>query len=363
MPIKTEDAHKFEQIYAQLVQMFSPENYKIGERVPSEREVAAQLRVNVRTVRRAFQDLILGGVVEKRIGSGTYLKAFPHIRWEDKPVNVVISNDYGQQGRLMIRSLLPEIAAEKNHLFRMIYADDEELDKIIHSAIALEQSSILCLLNLDRAAAVFERPDLFVVLSNRSFTRGIPSVVCDDRLGIRQLVEHLRKSGHRRIALLRPRKIIGDGLVTFQVEAWREAMGEDFDPALELSLGEKGDDIIRSAYECVKAGLAGVSCSAIICTVDELMYGAMAAIREAGFCIPEDIAVASIGNTSLAEFADPPVTSCDPSIAEHLRAAFDLLDHNHAHQDSLILSKEISPELIVRGSTMNSEKRRISDQL
>ena len=362
MPVKTEESRKYEQIYAQLVQMFSSGNCKIGERVPSEREVAARLGVNVRTVRRAFRDLILGGVVEKRVGSGTYLKAFPHIRWEDKPVNVVISNDYDQQGRRMIRCLLPEIAAEKKHLFRMIYADDDELDKIVHSAIALEQSSILCLLNLDRAAAVFERPDLFVVLSSRSFTRGIPCVVCDDRLGIRQLVEHLRESGHRRIALLRPGEAFGDGLVTFQAEAWREAMGEDFDPALELSFEGKRDDGIRSAYECVKAGLARISCSAVICTADELMYGAMAAIREAGFRIPEDMAVASIGNTPLAEFAEPPVTSCDPSIAEHLRAAFDLLDHNHAHPDSPIVSKVIPPELIVRGSTAKSAGRQICNQ-
>ena len=63
------------------------------------------------------------------------------------------------------------------------------------------------------------------------------------------------------------------------------------------------------------------------------------------------IAIASIGNSPLAEFAAPPVTSCDPSFAEHLRAAFDLLEYNYNHPDALETSRLIQPEIIIRKST------------
>ena len=66
MTLNSDDFCKHGQIYAQLLESFSSGKYKIGERVPSEREVAAALQVNIRTVRRAFRDLILGGIVEKK---------------------------------------------------------------------------------------------------------------------------------------------------------------------------------------------------------------------------------------------------------------------------------------------------------
>ena len=351
MTLNSDDFCKHGQIYAQLLESFSSGKYKIGERVPSEREVAAALQVNIRTVRRAFRDLILGGIVEKKVGSGTYLKAFPHIAWEKKPVNVIISNDYAPQGRRMIEHLLPEIAAEKGRSVRLINVAEKEVDKILRSAIALEQSSILCLINLDDARAVFENPKLFAAISNNSSLRGVPCVMCDDRKGITKLVRHLQNDGHRRIALVKQCSKFGDGVSSLQAEAWREALGRDFDPELEISLPETRDDYIRSAYSTVREKIAGINFSAMICTIDELMYGAMAAIRESGKRIPEDIAIASIGNSPLAEFAAPPVTSCDPSFAEHLRAAFDLLKYNYNHPDALETSRLIQPEIIIRKST------------
>ena len=348
---KREDVCKYNLIYETLCKEFSPNRFRIGERVPSEREMAQRLQVNVRTVRRAFRDLTLGGIVEKKVGSGTYLKNFPDSCWEQKPVNVVMSRSYDPEIRSMIEQLLPAVAAEKGHAFRLVTASESELDKILRSYIRLDQGAILALFSLDGAEAVLERPDLFVMLSSQSFKKGVPCVQCDDTCGISLLMEHLHGLGHRRIAFLGSDSKAGDGLAGLQAEVWKKLMGKDFDPDLKIGLDAKPENYIRASYLEVREQLRKTSFSAILCTTDTLMYGAMAALRAASMRIPEDVSVVSIGNTPLAEFACPPVTSCDPCLDAHFRAAFELLDWNHAHRGQLETLRLIKPKLIVRNST------------
>ena len=64
---------KFQSVYDYLVRGIESGFYRPETRLPSERKLAEKLNVNVATVRRAFRDLITSGVVEKRIGDGTYL--------------------------------------------------------------------------------------------------------------------------------------------------------------------------------------------------------------------------------------------------------------------------------------------------
>ena len=94
----------------------------------------------------------------------------------------------------------------------------------------------------------------------------------------------------------------------------------------------------------------------LIALTDEAMFGAMAAIQQTGLTVPDDIAVASIGNTILARYSNPPVTSINPDIAGHIRAAVEMLDNNRLYPGSPELLRLAKPRLIVReSSTPNRE--------
>lgn len=353
---KNEDACKYRLVYDALIREFSAGHCMIGKRVPSEREMASRLQVNIRTVRRAFRDLTLGGIVEKKVGSGTYLKHYPDSSWEKKPVNIILSSSYDPQVRRLVEQMLPAISEEKGHSFRLIDAAETELEKLLESCISLDQGTILGLPSLSGAEAVMKKPELFVMLSSQSYKKGIPCVQCDDTCGINLLMDHLHGLGHRRIAFLGLDEKSGDGLADLQAAVWGNLMGDNFDPDLKIRLTKNVGNSIRAACLAVRKQLRTTSFSAILCATDELMYGAMAAIREAGLSIPRDVSVISIGNTPLAEFAFPPVTSCDPCLAGHLRAAFELLDWNHAHPEKLETLRLIRPEIVYRKSTAKLHK-------
>ena len=60
------------QIHNQIRKMIEQEVWKIGERIPSERDLAIQFSVSRMTLRQAVQTLVDEGILERKVGSGSY---------------------------------------------------------------------------------------------------------------------------------------------------------------------------------------------------------------------------------------------------------------------------------------------------
>jgi GntR family transcriptional regulator len=63
------------QICAGLRLAVATQRLRAGDRLPSARDLAGELRVNFHTVRKAFADLEAEGVLETRRGLGTFVAA------------------------------------------------------------------------------------------------------------------------------------------------------------------------------------------------------------------------------------------------------------------------------------------------
>lgn len=72
--IKKTTAH--ELVYEQMKNAILNQHWNVGERLPSEPALAEKFGVNRMTVRMAIQKLNALGIVETRIGDGTYVKNF-----------------------------------------------------------------------------------------------------------------------------------------------------------------------------------------------------------------------------------------------------------------------------------------------
>src|SRR5437870_519626 len=68
---------KHRQIYRALAREIETGRFGRGERLPSEAQLVRQFGASRITVGRAVRDLQLAGLVERRAGSGTYVKAAP----------------------------------------------------------------------------------------------------------------------------------------------------------------------------------------------------------------------------------------------------------------------------------------------
>src|SRR3954464_15426737 len=78
MPIATVETRRlYQQIAAQLSALIASGEFAVGQRLPSERELAAQLGVSRPSLREALIALELEGLVEVRVGAGIWVTAAP----------------------------------------------------------------------------------------------------------------------------------------------------------------------------------------------------------------------------------------------------------------------------------------------
>jgi len=355
----TKGKWKHQQVYDRLVNILTTHPYKVGDRLPSERDFAAELNVNVLTVRRAFRDLIAADFVTKRVGSGTYLNREITRDWTDHAVNLVIDAGCNGAVQRLFAQYGPEIAEKHRREYRFVHTNASTVREFVRSCVQYRQPTVFCGTlpsYRDFADDIAGSPELFVSVGALSSGDVLPAVIGADAIGIDMLMVHLQKRGHRRIAFITSGAAAEVGnpasIRAIQKTAWMTRLGDAYDPSLYCSLNmtQYSGDQIAGSYAEIRRILPDRDFSAAICSTDEIMYGVMAALREAGRRIPEDVSIVSIGNTNLSRFANPPVTGVDLNLKGHLDEAFSLLMANLEHPERMEMLRTIKPVLIERES-------------
>ncbi|MFD1716933.1 LacI family DNA-binding transcriptional regulator [Georgenia deserti] len=184
------------------------------------------------------------------------------------------------------------------------------------------------------------------------------SVVPDDATGMRQIVDHLRTLGHRRLAYVggredqRSSKVRHEATQTAAAEQGMELVGPP-------RFGEWSERWGRHAVDMLVAdGLLGPESAepvdAVVFASDQLARGGTDRLRERGLRIPEDVAVTGYDDWQVMSLASrPPLTTVDMRLetlgqraAELLLAA---LDGEPLHGTEML-----APRLVVRESTLGT---------
>lgn len=190
-----------------------------------------------------------------------------------------------------------------------------------------------------------------VVLVNRATDdESLPSVVADDRDGMRQAVEHLVELGHRRIAHLSGSLELSTG--AGRLRGFTEALsglGLEADPALTpVARAYTEAEGARVTRELL-AATEGVT--AIVAGNDLLALGCLDALRDAGLECPRDVSLVGFNDMDWLDRLSPPLTTVHvPHYRLGAEAAGLLLDRL-AGRESAPRHLVLPCHLVVRGST------------
>jgi GntR family transcriptional regulator len=102
----TQNAALYLQVEATLKEMIEGLSYSPGDQIPSERELSEQLGVSRMTVRRAIENLIRRGLLERRSTSGTFVRQPQVYRRVGKDVAVGITQLLREEGAVAGSKLL-----------------------------------------------------------------------------------------------------------------------------------------------------------------------------------------------------------------------------------------------------------------
>lgn len=304
----------FAQLRQQITWLIASGKLKQNDRLPTIRELAEQLGVNMHTIRQAYHSLEDDGLVETRPSRGTRVKAFELGKLgstgsasPSHTIGVLIPNIFTFYDPFI--SGVEEIARRQGYMIIVcITRDSAELTS--QSAQQLVAKKVDGIIVASPVANVFrtvssDGPPIVYVDSPQFPTH---TILLDLEnagfLATRHLIEH----GHKRIAF-----------ITAPL-AWPNFYDayKGYQRALAASsLDLEPDSVIETPAFSLEDGyhaglrLLGMNKppNAIFVSGDLMAAGVIRALKENGKRIPEDFAVVSKDNIELAALMDPALTT------------------------------------------------------
>lgn len=312
---------KYQRVFSALRRDIQSGRLGRGDRLPSEADLVRQFGASRITVGRAVRDLQLAGLVERRAGSGTYVKAqlattglsfgllIPDLGDTEifEPIcQGMMASPLAREHALLWGSLSGAGTTKAEEAWRLCR---QYIDRRVSGVFfaPLELTSSEDDVN-PRIARALDEANIPVVLLDRTVARyprrGHHDLVgIDNRRAGYVITEHLLRLGARRVAF------VGVPNAAATVDAreagYREALfstGHPVDPALARRLDP--DDAAAVGDLLDRAGP-----DAIVCANDRTAARLMRTIQRLDRRIPADIRLAGIDDAHFASLLPVPLTT------------------------------------------------------
>ncbi|MEQ9637716.1 MAG: GntR family transcriptional regulator [Devosia marina] len=345
-----------------LIERIDAGVYPRGEAVPSERQLVEELGLSRTTVRRAIDDLVHRGRLERQPGRGTFVPGALQATTITAPVKKVVavvvptfSNPYYGE---MVNGI--ETEARRFDLRLMVSQSDYSVtteDRVLDQC-ASDPSICGALIVPDSTDRGTRGMQKFLHVGKPAvyIGRWPKDVACDGvridyRMAAQQAVEHLVGLGHRRIAYIEglpnlpgfsPVDGYYDVLRAHKIPA-RPELVRVYDQPSEVTGRKAVLDLVAE----------GVEFSAIFARNDITAMGVLQGLREAALRTPQDVSVVSIANSLWARTMEPPLTSVNSHPFSVGQMALQLLNNRlEKTYGGPPIKAVLDPDLVVRASTV-----------
>ncbi|MFO1476024.1 MAG: GntR family transcriptional regulator [Verrucomicrobiota bacterium] len=341
--------------------------YSNGDRLPSEAQLVKQFRVSRPTVGRALRDLETEGLIERKAGSGTFVRAASEQRTSTRTFGLLVP---GLASTEIFQIICGEIASlARVHDFGLLWGGStnprEDTDASLEHAMELCQQFIA-----RKISGVFLAPAELQPgqeEANRALVQalreaGIPVVLIDrdfldyplrsdfdlvglDNMGSGFLVgEHLIKLGCKRILFVaRP---LSAPTVNARIAGVREAMARH---GIE-TMGNWIRHGIPDDLKFVRSLTAGNQADAIVCANDFTAATLLRSLESISVRVPRDIRVVGFDDVKYATLVSPSLTTIHQPCRDIAVIAFQSMLERLADPALPARSIYLTPGLVVRES-------------
>lgn len=358
--------HKHRRIFESLRAEILSGRYRYGEKVPSETRLVERFKVSRPTAARALKDLEVHGLVERRHGSGTFVR---HSATTQRRELGLLVTGLGQ-GEVFepICNQLAQSVSNNNYELNWGQIHSEEAQdraqavektcqRLIEQGVAgvffqpLELVAGMQDVNL-RVIDALKMANIPVVLIDSDFKQ-FPERSQYDLVGIDNrrvgyvLAEHLLQQGCRRIDFIAHRG--ASPTVDARVAGYREALFyHDIIPEKAWThLIDEVDDIdVETVRQLVDSGPA----DGYICHNDYTASQLMRDLIQLGTRVPDDVRVVGVGDVKYASALSVPLTTIRQPCAKIGMMAVELMLQRIANPELPSRDVLLDFELITRES-------------
>jgi DNA-binding LacI/PurR family transcriptional regulator len=192
-----------------------------------------------------------------------------------------------------------------------------------------------------------------VTVSGHNCVKGVTNIVLNHQRAAEVALKHLHHLGHRQIAFMKGQVFSSDTEVRWSnIEHMAGKMGLKINSRLVTQL-EGDSSSPQLGYAATKKLLAsGEKFTALFAFNDISAIGAIRALRQLGWRVPEDVSVVGFDDIQSAAFQNPSLTTVRQPLREMGRAAAEILLKRINRPGSELHDKHIvEPELVIRETT------------
>ena len=345
---------KYEVLIDYIKGRIADGSYQNGDKLESENQLVDKFGFSRQTVRQALGILENEGVLERRRGSGTYIRV-PKPR-HAKTFNIGIIATYISDYIFpyIINGIESELTPQGYHITIGVTKNKiEEESRVLRSFMDRHMDGII----IEGTKSAFPNPnlelyrklqdmDIPVVFFNSYYPalENTIFVVTDDMKAGQDITRHLIDCGCNTIGgMFKSDDMQGHKRYSGYTKALMEA-GLEFDDdrviwyttSDEARFGE--EDFDRYIYRSFR------ECDAVVCYNDKVAARLLSVLGKYEVNVPEDIMIGSFDNSSLSEYSFVPITSMNHP-KENLgriaaRKLLNLID-THKHESSLVMDMEL----------------------
>ncbi|NLX07826.1 MAG: substrate-binding domain-containing protein [Phycisphaerae bacterium] len=289
-----------------------------GQMVGSETGMATQTGLSRKSVRRAVEQLIGEGLVERRPGKGVFVR---EPRTSTRQVQIVVPSVTWDRCARIVQGA--KRAGQEDGVCFQIYDAHDSMDTDIEIIRNLPRSAadgaiIVAFHHRGFAGVLYElhrEGYPFVLVDMRLADADVPSVVADNYGGGYRVGQELVRRGHRRIGYI---GTLNAHTIRERLDGLRDAVndaGLPFDRSLAVDLldadGEKitGDWRERVCQRTRELLRRDDRPSAVFFSCDSQAMVGYRAIKELGLRIPKDLSVVGFDGDEAGEWLDPGLTT------------------------------------------------------
>ncbi|MGF7143074.1 GntR family transcriptional regulator of arabinose operon [Anaerotaenia torta] len=342
---------------------------KVGDRLPTEKELAEQFKVSRITSKRALEDLKNEGLISRIRGSGSYVadqekQAKTEMVSEEnlysRVVSLVIPFDDSNGGIMNTVSGITSVLKNKGYIVDIHCTSEKTLnDK--QQLLELYQRKVGGIIyypksdrdNLELMNMFYLENYPIVVIDKYFESVPLRSVVSDNQQGMYEAARYLLELGHHRIGFLSDNRIEEATSVRNRYFGYAKALKE-----YKITVDERyvkngdlynldindGEEIVR---ELVEQGVTAM------CAInDYVALFLISCLNRLGISVPEQVSVVGFDDISLKMMPDISLTTVRQDLYEIGRCAGEMMLEALEGRKSGLERIVIPTELMIRGSCM-----------
>lgn len=361
------------QLHNALRQQIVSGRWAMGERLPSEPQLAKHFNISRTTIRIALQKAELEGLITRAPGKGTFVSYNINESNQMRFIGYVTRSFHNEIHLMLLSNIETELRSAGYNVIFSNAANNAQEVTVIEELLQDNVSGLILWANSrvtedeQRVLQEYQAKQIPVVLIDRHIEGLETDFVGSDNFGgTYGLMQHLIELGHQHIVHLthntksfspideryRGYRAAIDEHNLPHYEAWRlnspnklEFVETDIFHLLDDEQFAFGSQITQFIQA------ADPPPTAIVCVNDAIAILAMRAIRSLGMKVPDDISVVGFDNISLAAYVDVPLTTVSHDVNTIGQQAADILLERLDGNRAAPIHRTVPTRLQIRMST------------